>query len=118
MNKVRVVNDRREDRPCFVTVQGMWRPLVVAHKYARGVMGMKVHGVRARYFNQDTREVEEVDLLELLNMEGIFTVACTQNYLSTTYAHIRRANGEELHVQASLICKKDAEGYAEPDYMF
>lgn len=119
VQSIKVVNDRRvEDRPCFATVEGMWRPLVWAGKHAGSIGEMKVRDTRARYFNRDTGVFEEVEVLELICMEGPTTILCTQDYLSDTYVHIRRADGEELHAQASLVCKKGESGYAEPDYIF
>ena len=114
---MKVINDNRRVST-FVSMDRMWSPLVRAGRNVAGIT-MKVRGVRARYFNQDTCEVEEVELVELLNMEGGgFTTMFAEQYLFTIYAHIRCVNGEELHVQGSLICTRNENGFGEPNYIF
>ncbi|MBT4856870.1 hypothetical protein HON52_01650 [Candidatus Uhrbacteria bacterium] len=94
----------------------MWEPVVEAGRdLARHGL---CQGVRARYFNQETGEYEEVDVLRITDATKM-PVHSSDDYEEAVYVFIRRDDGEELHVQASLICKKGKDGEEpKPEYIF
>ena len=108
MSDVRVVNDLRgTERPwCFFN--DLWRPIDQHKKvyYCRSRQCDVLVEVRAWYLNQETQTKEVVQVLDILNMQGLMTLCATRDYLSSIYVHLRRPNGEEIHAQASLICSK------------
>jgi hypothetical protein len=118
--EIKVVNDRREFRPLFVTFEVMWLPIVHAGKdRSNSLLDLLLTtDVRARYFNQETNQKEEVDLIEILDIRSHVHLERKECDPDCLYARIRRSNGKHLYVQCSLICKPDDRGRPVPDYIF